>query len=98
MTSLADADLSELVDEWLDWTQAAQILEGLRGLAESLNKSGTPAVSGLLPIGEPAPARDIVEETYAFNARLLDLNKAFAINVLDLLTPASTPAKTTKKS
>ena len=27
MTSLADADLSELVDEWLDWTQAAQILE-----------------------------------------------------------------------
>ena len=27
MTSLADADLSQLVDEWLDWTQAAQILE-----------------------------------------------------------------------
>ena len=27
MTSLADADLSALVDEWLDWTQAAQILE-----------------------------------------------------------------------
>ena len=27
MTSLADADLSQLVDEWLDWTQAAEILE-----------------------------------------------------------------------
>ena len=26
MTSLADADLSQLVDEWLDWAQAAQVL------------------------------------------------------------------------
>jgi hypothetical protein len=26
MTSLADADLSQLVDEWLDWSQTAQIL------------------------------------------------------------------------
>jgi hypothetical protein len=26
MTSLADADLSQLVDEWLDWTETAQIL------------------------------------------------------------------------
>ena len=26
MTSLADADLSQLVDEWLDWAEAAQLL------------------------------------------------------------------------
>ena len=26
MTSLAETDLSELVDEWLDWSQAAQVL------------------------------------------------------------------------
>lgn len=26
MTSLADADLSRLVDEWLDWGEAAQLL------------------------------------------------------------------------
>jgi hypothetical protein len=26
MTSLADADLSQLVDEWLDWAQVATIL------------------------------------------------------------------------
>lgn len=26
MTSLADADLSQLVDEWLDWGQVAQLL------------------------------------------------------------------------
>jgi hypothetical protein len=26
MTSLADADLSQLVDEWLDWAEAAHIL------------------------------------------------------------------------
>ena len=26
MTSLADADLSQLVDEWLDWSEAAHIL------------------------------------------------------------------------
>jgi len=26
MTSLADADLSQLVDEWLDWAEAARIL------------------------------------------------------------------------
>ena len=26
MTSLADADLSQLVDEWLDWSQAARRL------------------------------------------------------------------------
>jgi hypothetical protein len=27
MTSLADTDLSQLVDEWLDWTETARILE-----------------------------------------------------------------------
>lgn len=27
MTSLADADLSQLVDEWLDWTETARALE-----------------------------------------------------------------------
>jgi excisionase family DNA binding protein len=26
MTSLADADLSRLVDEWLDWSEAARVL------------------------------------------------------------------------
>ena len=26
MTSLADADLSQLVEEWLDWSQAARLL------------------------------------------------------------------------
>ena len=26
MTSLADADLSQLVDEWLDWTETARVL------------------------------------------------------------------------
>jgi hypothetical protein len=26
MTSLADADLSQLVDEWLDWVQAGELL------------------------------------------------------------------------
>jgi hypothetical protein len=26
MTSLADADLSQLVDEWLDWTQVGELL------------------------------------------------------------------------
>jgi hypothetical protein len=26
MTSLADADLSQLVDEWLDWAETAQVL------------------------------------------------------------------------
>jgi Rv2175c C-terminal domain of unknown function len=26
MTSLADADLSQLVDEWLDWSETARIL------------------------------------------------------------------------
>jgi hypothetical protein len=26
MTSLADADLSQLVDQWLDWSETAQIL------------------------------------------------------------------------
>ncbi len=77
-------------------TVQEQILEGLRGLAESLSKSG--AASGLVPTTEPAPARDIVEEAYSFNAKLLELNKSFAISVLDVLTPASTPAKTTKKS
>ena len=77
-------------------TVQEQILEGLRSLAESLNKSG--AAAGLVPTSEPAPARDIVEEAYSFNARLLELNKSFAINVLDVLTPVATPAKTAKKA
>jgi hypothetical protein len=27
MTSMADADLSQLVDAWLDWTEAGRVLE-----------------------------------------------------------------------
>jgi hypothetical protein len=75
-----------------------QILEGLRTLAESATKFENPALSGLLPTSEPVPVRDVVEEAYSFNARLLELNKAFAINVLNVLTPAATPVKTSKKS
>ena len=74
-----------------------QIVESLRTLAEPLKDAG-PKVASWLPTAEPATARDLVEEAYSFNARLLDLNKAFAVSVLDVLTPTPAPVKSTKKS
>ena len=74
-----------------------QIVEGLRTLAEPLKDAG-PKVSSWLPTAEPATARDLVEETYSFNARLLELNKAFAVSLLEVLTPTPAPVKSTKKS
>ncbi|HET8665292.1 MAG TPA: Rv2175c family DNA-binding protein [Nocardioides sp.] len=39
MTSLADADLSQLVDEWLDWSQTAQILGVTEAKVRTMIKS-----------------------------------------------------------
>ena len=74
-----------------------QIVEGLRTLAEPLVQAA-PKVASWLPTNEPAQARDLVDEAYAFNARLLKLNKAFTVSVLDVLTPETAPVKSTKKS
>ena len=49
MTSLADADLSQLVDEWLDWSETARIL----GVSEA--KVRTMIKSHELAAAVPAP-------------------------------------------
>ena len=72
-----------------------QILEGLRTVASPLKDAG-PKVPSWLPTAEPATARDLVEETYSFNTRLLELNKAFAVSLLEVLTPVPAPAKSKK--
>jgi hypothetical protein len=51
MTSLADVDLSQLVDEWLDWTEAARRL----GVTEA--KVRTMVKGHELAAAVPAPGR-----------------------------------------
>lgn len=51
MTSLADADLTQLVDEWLDWTSAARRL----GVSEA--KVRTMVKAHELAAAVPAPGR-----------------------------------------
>ena len=73
-----------------------QIVESLRSLADPI-KEAAPKGASWLPTAEPATARDLLEETYAFNAKILELNKAFAVSLLEVLTPATTPVKSSKK-
>ena len=73
-----------------------QVLDSFRSLTEPLKKD-VPTVYSWLPVAESASARDLVEETFAFNSRMLDLNKSFAIGLVDVLTPNPAPAKSTKK-
>ena len=73
-----------------------RMLDSVRTLTEPLKKE-VPKISSWLPINEADSARRLVEETFAFNARMLDLNKSFAVSLLDVLTPDATPAGTKKK-
>ena len=72
-----------------------QVLDGFRSLTEPLTKD-VPSISSWFPIAESASARELLEETFAFNSRMLELNKSFAMSLVDVLTPTST-AKSTKK-
>jgi excisionase family DNA binding protein len=53
MTSLADADLSQLVDEWLDWTEAARRLGVTESKVRTMVKSHELAAAVPRPGGSP---------------------------------------------
>ena len=74
-----------------------RVLDSVRNLAESFNKDISPTLATWFPAVEPARGREFVEESYAFNARLLELNKSFTIGLFDALAPESAPTKATKK-
>ena len=58
MTSLADADLSQLVDEWLDWDQAAARLGVTPAKVRTMVKDHELAAAVPEPGGRPSvPAR-----------------------------------------
>jgi hypothetical protein len=53
MTSLADADLSQLVDEWLDWDAAARILGVTQAKVRTMIKDHQLAGAVPSPGGRP---------------------------------------------
>ena len=63
-----------------------QIIEGVRTVGEPLKDAG-PKVPAWLPTAEPATAGNLVEETYSFITRLREVDKAFAVSLLEVLTP-----------
>jgi hypothetical protein len=73
-----------------------KVLDSVRTLTEPLKKN-VPTISSWLPINDADSARGVLEETFAFNARMLDLSKSFAVSLLDVLTPDPTPAAPKKK-
>jgi len=40
----------------------------------------------------------VIEESYAFQAKVLEANKSFAVRLLDTASPAAEPAKTAKNT
>jgi uncharacterized protein len=53
MTSLADADLSQLVDEWLDWSEVARILGVTPAKVRTMIK--THELAGAVPVPGAGP-------------------------------------------
>jgi hypothetical protein len=53
MTSLADADLSQLVDEWLDWSETAQVLGVTEAKVRTMIKAHELAAAVPTPGGGP---------------------------------------------
>jgi hypothetical protein len=53
MTSLADADLSQLVDEWLDWSETARILGVTEAKVRTMIKAHELAAAVPTPGGGP---------------------------------------------
>jgi hypothetical protein len=71
------------------------ILESQRELLASA-KSTSSTLSTAFPTAPPAPeGRALLEETFAFQAKLLDVQKDFALGLLDVWVQE--PAKSTKK-
>jgi len=65
MTSLADADLSQLVDEWLDWTETAQVLAVTPAKVRTMVKTHELAAAVPSPgAGPRVPAAFLDEEGF----------------------------------
>ena len=65
MTSLADADLSQLVDEWLDWTETAQVLAVTPAKVRTMVKAHELAAAVPSPgAGPRVPAAFLDEEGF----------------------------------
>jgi hypothetical protein len=64
--------------------------------ARFLPTSWIPATP-LVPVTRGYVAQ-VIEESYAFQAKMLEANKSFAVRLLDTASPAPEPAKTAKNT
>jgi hypothetical protein len=74
-----------------------RVLDGWRTLADSLQNDTAPALTTWIPGGQPDRSREVVEEAYSLNARLLEANKEFAFGLLDVFSSVPNGTKATKK-
>ncbi len=65
-----------------------QILDTCKELAPSVQSAlASPAVPSWLPKPQPGDARNAIEEAFAFQAQLLEADKAFTLGLLEVWAP-----------
>ena len=72
------------------------IVAAYKGAASLLPTDWIPATP-LVPLTRGYLAQ-VIEESYAFQAKVLEANKSFAVRLLDTASPAAEPAKTAKNT
>lgn len=101
-TTQTDA-IAEANDRVLEIVTAVQtsILDATKSYVSTLSGSGAPNVSWPLPAGVDVPQpKVLIEETFRFQARLLEANKGFALSIADAWAqpaPKATAARAAAK-
>ena len=73
------------------------ILDAQKEAAATFANIETPSVPDWVPTLDGPTARELVEESLTFPAKVLESNKAFALGLLDIWSPAAKPVVATKK-
>lgn len=73
------------------------ILDAQKEAASTFANVETPAVPEWVPTVDAPSARDLVEESLTFPAKVLESNKAFVLGLLDVWSPVAKPVVSATK-
>ena len=74
-----------------------QILDSYKGLAPAVqNALQPPTLPSWLSVPAPEETRDVVAKAFEFQTQLLEADKAFTLNLLDVLAPKPSRASKAK--